>query len=513
MIVDVKKLNQPEWIAAISAFGGGLLIHLFGLVHIIHNTDSINYQFTGYGTGAASGRWFLQFLGNFFFRHRMNYNLCLFNGLLFIVFIALSSAFIVSIFHIKSRQLAALLGLLLISFPTVCSTMLYKFTSAFYGLAFFLAVLAVWVLPRWKIAGLLISACLTTLSLAIYQAYLPVTASLFVLQLLLETLETNHSFSSFFRRGMYACLSIILGLLLYFICTKIILASLNLSLNAYQGIENMGKLSLAQIPELIGRTYSGYFRLAFSNYCNLSPNILLNLSYGFLLIIHPIVLVSASINKNKKKTTLVMAFFLWLIFPIAVNLIELMCPESRIYTLMVFGCVSVSLAPLILLQTLPQQYKQTKLLYKVTAWVVLIMIVGNTYFTNLTYTKSYYVNRQVENYFSSLITQVRMTKDFTPELKWAFVGEISDPLIDNPWQAVTVYGGTNSTEETLSAYSWQRWFRAYQGYAIPLADSKQIDDIMQTQAFRTMPCWPAEGAIKVIDDVVIIKFANELPAK
>ena len=93
----------------------------------------------------------------------------------------------------------------------------------------------------------------------------------------------------------------LLGLLLYFICTKLILASLNLSLNAYQGIENMGKLSLAQIPELIVRTYSGYFRLAFSNYCNLSPNLLLKLSYGFLLIIHPIILVSASINKNKKK--------------------------------------------------------------------------------------------------------------------------------------------------------------------------------------------------------------------
>lgn len=508
MIIDTKKLNQPEWVAALSAFFGGLLVHLFGLVNILHNTDSINYQFTGYGTGASSGRWLLQFLGDFLMKHRMNYNLCLFNGLLFIAFIALSSAVIVSLFHIKHRQIAALLGLVLVSFPTVCSTMLYKFTSAFYGLAFFLSVLAVWILPRWKTAGILISACLTTLSLAIYQAYLPVTVSLFILQLFLEALETDHTFLTLLRKGVYACLAILLGLLFYFICTKLILSDLNLSLNTYQGINNMGKISLKQIPALIVRTYSSYFNLALDNYCNLSPNRLLNLSYGYLMVIHPIILIAALFQKHKKNATCIFVLLLWLIFPIAVNLIELMCPDSRIYTLMIFGCVTVSLAPLILLQTLPMKYKSVQILSRITAWVVLIMIVGNAYFTNLTYTKTYYVNRQVENYFSTLITQVRMTKDFTPELKWAFIGDLSDPLIDNPWQAVTVYGGANSTDETLSSYSWKRWFRAYQGYAFEMADNDKITELMQTPIYQAMPCWPAEGSIKVIDDVIIIKFSS-----
>lgn len=507
MIIDTKKLNQPEWAAALSAFFGGLLVHLFGLVNILHNTDSINYQFTGYGTGASSGRWLLQFLGDFLMQHRMNYNLSLFNGLLFIVFIALSSAVIVSIFHIKHRQIAALLGLVLVSFPTVCSTMLYKFTSAFYGLAFFFSVLAVWILPRRKAAGLFMSACLTTLSLAIYQAYLPVTVSLFVLQLFLEALETDDTFFTLLRKGIYACISILLGLLFYFVCTKLILSNLNLSLNTYQGINNMGKLSLAEIPDLIVRTYTSYFNLALDNYCNLSPNKLLKLSYGYLIVIHPIILVAALFQKNKKKATFIFVLLLWLIFPIAVNLIELMCPESRIYTLMILGCVAVLLAPLVLLQTLPMQYKSVRIFSRITAWVVLIMIVGNTYFTNLTYTKTYYVNRQVENYFSALITQVRMTEDFTPELKWAFIGELSDPLIDNPWQDVTVYGGSGSTEKTLSSYSWKRWFRAYQGYSFEMANNDQIAELMQTPVYQAMPYWPSEGSIKVIDDVVIIKFS------
>ena len=44
------------------------------------------------------------------------------------------------------------------------------------------------------------------------------------------------------------------------------------------------------------------------------------------------------------------------------------------------------------------------------------------------------------------------------------------------------------------------------GYLVPMADSSELEQVTQTETFREMPCWPDEGSIKVIDDLLVIKF-------
>ena len=130
ILKQINKLKQtPEGIAAMAAMGVGSLVHLFGLVNVLHNYDDIAQQPKGYGTGISSGRWLLSLLGDSAEWLGGNYNLPVVNGLLFLALIAISAGILVSVFGIQNRTMAALSGMLLAVFPTAFSTLAFRYTS------------------------------------------------------------------------------------------------------------------------------------------------------------------------------------------------------------------------------------------------------------------------------------------------------------------------------------------------------------------------------------------------
>ena len=100
----MKLLDKQRWntivrtnagTAAIAALLAGIAAHLFGIVTILNNYDSIIAQPASYGTGVTSGRWFLNILGDIVGKCGGNYSLATVNGLLLIVFLAISAGFLV----------------------------------------------------------------------------------------------------------------------------------------------------------------------------------------------------------------------------------------------------------------------------------------------------------------------------------------------------------------------------------------------------------------------------------
>ena len=154
--MDLKKLwneqwrQRPECAAAVAALAYGMLVHLFALTNILHNHDNIASQPGGYGLGVDMGRWFLEILGRFFDKAGLNYNLPAVNGMLYIATLALAAALLVSVLKLRSRVSAALIGGLFVAFPTVTATMIYRYTTIFYGISAVLAVLAVLVPGKFR---------------------------------------------------------------------------------------------------------------------------------------------------------------------------------------------------------------------------------------------------------------------------------------------------------------------------------------------------------------------------
>ncbi len=524
----LQFLKKNTNITFISAFVFGLVVNLFGLINTVHNYDDIAVLPFGFGTSVTSGRYILGALGGIYHLLFGSYNLPFLNGTICLIFVALAAKCLVSIFDIKSKKICVGVGLLFAVFPATTSILFFKFTSIYYGFALYLSVLSAKILIKSK-RGFILSVLLNVLSLGIYQAYLPLTVTILLVYLIKRAIDKHdETFMSAFKTGMYYCLTIVVSLVLYklildatiFVCNyfienqpELIAAFANgetvdkLSLNSYQGINEMGKITLPQLFSSIIMSIKSFFLLPINDYCSLAQTFVLKISYALLYLFSVAIIIYTIVKKRKKAGIVAITALMWLLYPIAVNLIVIMCPASDIYTLMVYSFIMVISTPLLLWESMPE-FNRKKVFdasKKSITIIFSLIIFSYSVLLNLNYSKMYFYTRQAENYANSIVTQVRMTEGFDTSKKWVFVGKINDKLLKNDWDNVPSYGIPRTTQDMLNMYSRTSWFSNYIGYDIPWANDK-TNEIKKTDEFKAMPCWPDEGSIKVIDKYVVVKF-------
>ena len=508
----LQKLgNNSVGVAIKSAIVCGVLTHMFALVNVLHNYDDIAQQPSGYGTGITSGRWFLTVFGDLCQFLGGNYNLPFVNGILFIILIAISAGFLVSALKIHNKLYSALIGMLFVVFPSATSTLYFRYTAVYYGVAILLAVIAAWVLRGVKY-GILISAVCTALSLGIYQAYVPLTISILVLMLIQENFQDKFTFKQIFLRGLYYCAALALGLIVYFVILKVALVLYKTELSNYQGVGNMGMLALNDIPRLMRNAVYGVIMLPFKAYCGLNNSKIIKIAYLLIAALSATMTVYILVAKIRKIGSAVMSILLFAAFLVAVGFVEIMCPDTWIYTLMVYSFLSISCLPIVLLECLPDHQnnyaKRNNSIKKVVVLIVVALIISYAYDANVSYTFTYYANRQVENYLTSMVAQVRMTEGFDANKKWAFIGNVEDSLLNSYWQYEGRYGGTEFTPWLLNRYSRYDWLQNYVGYLPPSPTEEENAWLRNLDSVQEMPVWPSYGSIKVIDEYVVIKFEN-----
>ena len=512
MLYKVKEYaKEPEGLAIWATFLFGFVVHLFSITNIIHNYDDVAVAIQGYGTGLTSGRWALSLLGDFFLNHFGLWNVSYLNSLAFLLLVALSASCVVRTFRINNKMPAILTGMLLICFPTATSTLFFKYTVAFYGLAIFLSVVTVYFADRGKMGWIILSGLCTAVSLGIYQAYLPVTISLMILLLLVCILRDTPPLRFILKKALHYAFSLVTGLIFYYLFLKISLKRNQTELAGYQGIDQMGSFSLSSFPGLLIRSYKCFLSLAYTDVYQLSPTHLVNLIYDILGLLCITVIIIILIKKKPRVSLIICVLLLCLIFPIGVAFIHIMCPNSYIYTMMVYSFVAVPLAPIVLVEvmlTMVQTWrKKVQNIFSKTTIVALLLLIGiYSYYDNVNYTAMYYSTEQMENYMNSVVTQVKMTEGFDTSKKWVFVGKVNDPLLYNKWQEAPLYGGNEPYLQTT--YSRDCWIGYYDGYAVPLIVGDEANAIAEQDEVKAMPCYPNYGSVKVIDDMVIVKFSE-----
>ena len=356
------------------------------------------------------------------------------------------------------------------------------------------------------------SALCVACSMGIYQAYAPLTISLVVLRLLKDTLTREEPVSGEIRQGLRACAALILGVVLYFAGLKAALILYHAQLSTYQGVDQMGQISLGELPALLVQTYRAVFLLPLEDYGRIAGTPLLRLLYGFLELLSLGMLAVLAAARRKDRLRLLVIAGLLLAVPLALNFVMVMCSGSEIHTLMVYALVFLPSIPLIFLEEFldaSARWRGIGTLCRKAALVLAgAMIVCYAYGANAHYVAMYYANRQVENYCAALVAQVRMTPGFDTDKQWAMIGRISDPLLQSDWRDAMYYGGHCFTNDLLNQYSRMSWFENYIGYEIPLVSDQEAQELAGTEAVKQMPCWPDYGSIQVIGDTVVVKFSE-----
>lgn len=487
-----------------SAVFWGLLSYLYCFMNNLNNYDNIACTPGGYGTGMQSGRWFLSLLGECVKDVWGNYNLPFFNGLLSILFMGISACMVIEILEIKNEWFCALLGGITVVFPPIASGMLFSFTVHYYTLAILLSVAGVWCVKQRKIVLYILGGLLFACSLGIYQAYFPFAASLLILTLIKMCLDETYSWKQVLLASFKFLSALLIGYILYRILLQICLVVYDQSLNSYQGINEMGNIDLRQLPHMVIQTYKDLLKLPLRDYMSITATRVLQHGVFWIYIICFVSAILFFMRKNVLKSIALVV--LVALFPIAVNSIIIMVPNGNVYTLMAMALVAVFYLPLVFVDNITvTREKLTKLLTIPTVAVLFICTLNYTWLNNGNYRALYYSNKQLENYYSTLYTRIKSTENYRQDQRILFIGsKITDNTYKNNWNSTPFrYGGN---EARLNTYSRASSIINYLGYSYHAIAFNSDEYKKYESEIQTMSCYPDDGSIRVVDDVVLVRL-------
>ena len=256
----LKKLNQyilPQWkVCFFSAIIIGLLAHFYKISNWLPNWDSLVFRYDSQNM-LAIGRWFLPVVCSF----GSFYDLPFLSGITAILFHALGAVVICRMFDVKKSITSAMIGAVIVSFPTVTSVLMYNYVADGYSVAFFLSAVAAYCMTREK-PKYILAAILLALSMGIYQAYITVSVMLLLMYLIDKLVSGDAQWKDVLKKAVHMLCTGIIGGILYFAVLKLLLAVTSTELLEYQGVNaaaSLAGLNLSASLYVMKETFLDFF--------------------------------------------------------------------------------------------------------------------------------------------------------------------------------------------------------------------------------------------------------------
>lgn len=471
-----------------------------------------------FNTPLPHGRWFCWVLDSLF----RNGSLPVLNGIIVAVCIALISLILFDMFDIRNKIYKLSFGLILVSIPAVTANLGYMGASDsnFIGILIctfgaYLTCLAInsskkLTFQYWL--GVFLFAC----SLGEYQCYFSLYISLCLFYFLNSILTRPFSFKEFFNDWGYYILNISIGVALYLAILQVILRLTNVNLLSYANTDTYGIVSVFGYLERLKLSYFLFFNPYICPIANMFP-FQWSGWYKVLLFLNLILcaLVVAESFRTKTRVTRFQLYLLLFFIPCALNFNVILYGWEPLHSLHVYHHFLLFLLPLILLNSVADarnilhQSILKNLIKTLRIVVILILLVfGFLYvrYDNYCYMLSEFRLSQAISYFNTLTTKIMSLKDYREEYPVAFVNEQNkrsnadiiqdyyDFPVTNPYQ----YPFVNSYIESSRAF-----MKYWCGYAPRFVDGKKFEN---NSIVQSMPSYPNDGSIRIINNVIVVKF-------
>jgi hypothetical protein len=490
-----------------ASLGLGFLAHGYAFLNKFTNHDDLNQMFyADYGT--ASGRWLLPPV----LRLDGNISMPWIIGVLSLVFLALTACAGAELLRIRRPLGCAAVSALTVSFPAVTATFGYMFTASGYFFSLFLAALAALAACRRGWPGSAAGAVLLTLSMSIYQAYLPAAAVLMLGSLLLEALDGQRSFRQLLGKGLRLALTLALGVLAYLLTVRLTAGE---GLTDYEGIADMGRVSLGRVPRLVYYAYRKYWYFFWQNDwgCHFSF-----LRWGFLLSGLGSLCLGAALLKSRQTSLPVtlLALALGALYPLAGALIYVMVPDGYVHIHMLYPMVYILLLPASLLEYAGpgEAGPGDGVLPRLLSWVLLLTLGFTAYSYWLTdnnaYMKADLAFRQCAAWSDRLVARIEDCEGYEPGMKAVLLGSDKREAAMSPTPELDLSRlvGIFDLGDLRSFFTYRHFLRYYLAYTDPVytGDSETAALFAAKPEVLAMPLYPRQGSVKVVDGAVVVKL-------
>lgn len=508
------KKDSPVFLSSLIS---GIFAYGFIMFNVLHNWDSIVEWPGGYGTGIESGRWLLQLLGDFFGKVWGNYAPPLFTIMISVTLLSLSACVVVSVLGIRSRLLSMIAAVLFMVFPTVGCTMIYTFTAHYYSFAVLLAALGVYTTVKYKY-GALAGAVLFACSMGIYQAYMPLAASLFVIVLLRRAVtsgaDDERGPGELIFSAVSYLFSLAAGFLIYFLFLHLFLNVYGAELTGYQGVSEMG-FKLSELPQIIARAYGEMALLPSQPFYGVNDTALARFAVRASYDISTAMLLYFLFFRHAKISYKIISVLLYAVLPLAVNSIVLLSYHSYIHLLMVYAIVCVFLLPIVLLDGLRERTEDANMLRRRLSALALAAVVAVSSAVSLNYiwqsNGNYMVlsftNTQMTEYFGTIVTRVKSAEGYRDDLKFAVIGDkIDDAAYTNLAYESSPFRYSGVPDDPVNIYSRVFWMYYYLGFDPVYATPEEREALRSMPEVADMPRYPDDGSVAVVGDFVVLRI-------
>ena len=468
------------------------------------------------GSTVSWGRWMLRIIWDVlkFILGGSTYNVPLLNGALSLFLFVISECIIVNLFDIRKKSAIILVTLFPTVFPATASLFAYMHTAPAYAFSILLSIVSAYIICRDsnRIRAVLLGSLMLCLSLGIYQAYLSVGVGIVFLFLLMTLItEGFPSWKAFFNKGFDHLFILMLGVVEYYVVTVASSKILNEPLVGVSGISSFGTdTGLSGYGERIIEAYSQFVFPSYDRIDSMYPG---RTRYFYLLAL-ALIFVYLLINfmRWKKDNCLSATRFAQLVimliaFPIASNLIYIMSGDLD-RALAMYG----QLLPYLFLILLYEKVKTED--FKLGSWIRygsegLLFFISFVYceYDNALWLKESYYIAQADRIYTSLITRIQSVEGYDHVMPVLVVGE--NQLFDATYKDREEFEIVRTDPinfPIINDYAWKEYMTLKLGFSPRYI--LETDEFARREEIKDMPTYPADGSIKVIDDCVVVKFAE-----
>lgn len=435
------------------------------------------------------------------------------------IFLGITVILVIETLKINNKYLKYFTAVLFVVAPNISATLTFFYCSDAYILGLLLATLSVFLIRKYenKKWMVLVSGLSLALAMGMYQTYLSVTMVLAMVTLLIDALNKKDKKQIFINIIKYAVIGIV-GIILFYALSHLTLIAKNLQVSNYSGADTIGLGTLLNLPKLLPEAYKSFFNYYFND--KMIPNTVwhTNLIYFVIFSIMLISLIYIIIkNKVYEKITNTILILIFIVaLPICFGIIEIIVPSVDIHILM--ACSMIYIFPIFfkILEIIPKS--TISKIFKYTVAICSLVIIWNyTLQDNASYIAIKSMQNQAENLALRIVTQIEQLDEFEVNMPVLIIGglEGNSYLDRNNTNLETkkIYNrtwGFISNSPTIwwgNLDSWNKIFYEYVGVNLNLVSEAENKEILETEEFKNMKCYPGKDSIKIINNTVVVKLS------
>lgn len=513
-----KWFDSNKRLAFLVALIVGMITHITMITETIMSQDGLwnSMEYSRPGDWETSlGRWGIEILE----RATQFIAIPSINTVFCIIIMAITAVLIVDILDLKSKVSVIFTSLAIVLSPTLVATLIYIYTAFAYCSNFLISTLVIWFIYKFKHKkiGIALGTICFMFSLSVYQGYMGVSIGLCIMVSILEILK-NKDIKDILKNIGITIAVVIVGTILYYCITQIILHVSNIELSTYNNANSISVLGIIMgLKDTIVQTYKDFFGFFFADEIVYNSNFRREVIYGIFFIIFGVCTIINIVNikeESKKlkiiKTVLALVFLI--VLPIGLNVVDLIVVGNSLYALTAVQMILM----------IPFAFAIFELLdkYIIVKWIAVLsitVVMWSYYITDntsyaalkLTYNQAYSSTMRIMDRIETLPGYM----EDMPILFGGIVGNNNYPRTSSLY-AFTIGSMVNNTAfhgpYNGAMGTWAKFLKIFYGLDIKLCTPEEYYNIVTSEEYiENMECFPAESSIKILHGIIVVKLDEE----